>query len=269
AVKAAKDYIRRGDIFQVVLSQRFFRPTKASDLDIYRALRVVNPSPYMFLLRLPGVSLIGSSPEMLVRVRGLKVEQRPIAGTRPRGRTPGEDAFLERDLLSDEKERAEHVMLVDLARNDVGRVCEPGTVKVPELMVVERYSHVMHIVSHIEGRLEEGFSPIDALRASFPAGTVSGAPKVRAMQIISELEPVRRGPYAGAVFYLSASGDLDSCITIRTLLLKEGTAYVQAGAGIVWDSEPSREFEETVNKAKAMFAAIALAEGVREVGAHH
>ena len=269
AVRAAKGYIRRGDIFQVVLSQRFSRPTRAGDLDIYRALRMVNPSPYMFLLRLPGASLVGSSPEMLVRVRGDTVEQRPIAGTRPRGKDPEEDTALERDLLSDGKERAEHVMLVDLARNDVGRISEPGTVRVPELMVVERYSHVMHIVSHVEGRLAKGFPATDALRASFPAGTVSGAPKVRAMQIISELEPVRRGPYAGSVFYFSASGDLDSCITIRTVLLKDGTAYVQAGAGIVWDSVPSREFEETVNKAKGMFAAIALAEEVREVGSRN
>lgn len=260
AVRRAKEYIRQGDIFQVVLSQRFWRRCIATDLDIYRALRMVNPSPYMFLLRLPGFSLIGSSPEMLVRVRKGLVEQRPIAGTRPRGKTIEEEEELERELLSDEKERAEHVMLVDLARNDVGRVSEPGTVKVPELMAVERYSHVMHLVSHVEGRLKEGLTAVDALRASFPAGTVSGAPKVRAMQLLNQLEPSRRGPYAGAVFYLSASGDLDSCITIRTVLLREDLAQVQAGAGIVWDSVPGREFEEIVNKAKGMFAAISLAE---------
>jgi anthranilate synthase component 1 len=259
-VTKAKEYICAGDIIQVVLAQRFQLKTKSSALDVYRALRSVNPSPYMFLLDFGGFQLVGASPEVHVRCEEGKVEIRPIAGTRWRGKTAEEDARLEKDLLADEKERAEHLMLVDLARNDIGRVCRFGSVRVPEFMLVEKYSHVMHIVSGVEGDLQEGCSAYDLMRATFPAGTVSGAPKIRAMQIISELEQVQRGPYAGAVGYFSFTGNVDSCITLRTALLKDGVAFVQAGGGIVADSDPKYEFQETVNKAKAMIKAIALAE---------
>ena len=259
----AEEFIRAGDIIQVVLAQRFQAKIKASALDVYRALRSVNPSPYMFLLDLGGFQLVGASPEVHVRCEEGKVEIRPIAGTRWRGKTPEEDARLEKELLADEKERAEHLMLVDLARNDIGRVCDFGSVRVPEFMVIEKYSHVMHIVSGVEGHLQAGRSSYDLMRATFPAGTVSGAPKIRAMQIISELEQTQRGPYAGAVGYFSFNGNVDSCITLRTALLKDGMAYVQAGGGIVADSDASYEFQETVNKSKAMVKAIALAETFR------
>ncbi len=259
-VRKAKEYITAGDIIQVVGSQRFSVQTKASPVDVYRAARSVNPSPYMFLLELDGFSLVGASPEIHVRCEDRKVEIRPIAGTRRRGKTPDEDAALEKELLADPKERAEHVMLVDLARNDIGRVCEFGSVQVKDLMIIERYSHVMHIVSSVEGRLAADKTNYDLMRATFPAGTVSGAPKIRAMQIISELEGTTRGPYAGCVGYFSFNGNLDTCITIRTALLKDGKAYVQAGGGWVNDSEPEAEFQETVNKAQAMLKAVALAE---------
>ena len=262
-VVKAKEYIRAGDIIQVVLAQRFQAKTRASALDIYRALRSVNPSPYMFLLDFGGFQLVGASPEVHVRCEEGKVEIRPIAGTRWRGKTLEEDARLEKELLADEKERAEHLMLVDLARNDIGRVCDFGSVRVPEFMVIEKYSHVMHIVSGVEGTLPKGRTAYDLMRATFPAGTVSGAPKIRAMQVISELEQSQRGPYAGAVGYFSFNGNVDSCITLRTALLKDGVAYVQAGAGIVADSDAAYEFQETVNKAKAMLKAIALAETFR------
>jgi anthranilate synthase component 1 len=257
AVERAKEYIRAGDAFQVVLSRRFSAEVPGVDpLDIYRALRTVNPSPYMFFLDFDGVKIVGASPELLVRLEGRGVETRPLAGTRPRGATDQEDLALEASLLADEKERAEHVMLVDLGRNDVGRVCEYGTVQVPALMEVERFSHVMHIVSDVRGRLREGLDAIDVLRACFPAGTLTGAPKVRAMEIIDELEPVSRGPYAGAVGYLGFSGNMDTAITIRTIVVAGDRAYVQAGAGIVADSVPEREYVETVNKAKALVRAI-------------
>ena len=260
AVEACKEYVRAGDVVQVVISQRFQAKVSADPFDIYRALRVVNPSPYMYYLRLGDLKIVGSSPEVLVRLEGERIDLRPIAGTRPRGRDEGEDKAFERELLSDPKERAEHIMLVDLGRNDVGRVAKVGSVQVNELMVVERYSHVMHIVSNVQGTLAEGRDAFDVLRACFPAGTVTGAPKIRAMEIIEELEPIRRGPYAGAVGYFSFSGNMDTCITIRTILLKDGIAFVQAGAGIVADSDPPREWEETLNKAKGMFKAIELAE---------
>lgn len=259
-VLKAKEYIVSGDIIQVVGSQRFSTATKAAPLDIYRAARSINPSPYMFLLELNGFSLVGASPEIHVRCEERKVEIRPIAGTRKRGQTPDEDLALEKDLLADPKERAEHVMLVDLARNDLGRVCDFGSVQVKDLMTIERYSHVMHIVSQVEGKLAADKTPYDLMRATFPAGTLSGAPKIRAMQIISELEQTTRGPYGGCVGYFSFNGNLDCCITIRTALLKDGKAYVQAGGGWVNDSTPEAEFQETVNKAKAMIKAIALAE---------
>jgi len=259
-VEASKKFITAGDIIQVVGSQRFSVSTQASPLDVYRAARSVNPSPYMFLLELDSFSLVGASPEIHVRCEDKKVEIRPIAGTRRRGRTADEDAALQKELLADPKERAEHVMLVDLARNDIGRVCDFGSVQVRDLMIVERYSHVMHIVSSVEGKLSAGKTPYDLMRATFPAGTVSGAPKIRAMQIISELEGTTRGPYAGCVGYFSFNGNLDTCITIRTALLKDGKAYVQAGGGWVNDSEPEAEFQETVNKSKAMLKAVALAE---------
>jgi anthranilate synthase component 1 len=233
---------------------------RVTPLDIYRAARSINPSPYMFLLELDGFSLVGASPEIHVRSEGGKVEIRPIAGTRRRGATAEEDRALEQELLADPKERAEHVMLVDLARNDIGRVCDFGSVTVKDLMVIERYSHVMHIVSQVEGKLSAGKTPFDLIRATFPAGTLSGAPKIRAMQIISELEQTTRGPYGGCVGYFSFNGNLDCCITIRTALLKDGRAYVQAGGGWVADSEPETEFQETVNKAKAMLKAVAMAE---------
>jgi len=259
-VAKSKEYITAGDIIQVVGSQRFSTPVKASPLDVYRAVRSVNPSPYLFLLELDGFSLVGASPEIHVRCEEGKVEIRPIAGTRRRSKIAAEDAALEKELLADPKERAEHVMLVDLARNDLGRVCDYGTVQVKDLMIIERYSHVMHIVSSVEGRLAADKSAYDLMRATFPAGTVSGAPKIRAMQIISELEGTTRGPYAGCVGYFSFNGNLDTCITIRTAVLKEGKAYVQAGGGWVNDSTPEGEFQETVNKAKAMLKAVALAE---------
>jgi anthranilate synthase component 1 len=259
AVERIREYIRAGDAFQVVLSQRFERPVEVSGFSIYRGLRAVNPSPYMYYIAFRDFEVIGSSPEPLVTVSGRRAETRPIAGTRPRGGSATEDAALAQEMLSSEKERAEHLMLVDLGRNDLGKVCRPGTVKTEDFMTVERYSHVMHLVSSVVGELDDGFDATDALRAVFPAGTVSGAPKVRAMQIIDELEPTRRGPYAGAIGYLSYSGDLDSCIYIRTILVRGGRAYVQAGAGIVADSQPEQEFVETENKARAMLNAIELA----------
>jgi anthranilate synthase component 1 len=259
-VEASKKYITGGDIIQVVGSQRFSAPTAASPVDIYRAARSINPSPYMFLLELNGFALVGASPELHVRCEDGRVEIRPIAGTRRRGKTEAEDAALEKELLADPKERAEHVMLVDLARNDIGRVCDFGSVQVKDLMIVERYSHVMHIVSQVEGKLSAAKSPYDLMRATFPAGTLSGAPKIRAMQIISELEQTARGPYGGCVGYFSFTGNLDCCITIRTALVKDGKAYVQAGGGWVNDSTPEGEFQETVNKSMAMRKAVALAE---------
>lgn len=259
-VQKAKQYIFAGDIIQVVGSQRFSTRVKAAPLDVYRAARSINPSPYMFLLELEGFALVGASPELHVRCESGKVEIRPIAGTRRRGATPEEDLALERELLADPKERAEHVMLVDLARNDLGRVCDFGSVQVKDLMVIERYSHVMHIVSQVEGRLSAGKTPFDLMRATFPAGTLSGAPKIRAMQIIAELEQTARGPYGGCVGYFSFNGNLDCCITIRTALLKDGMAFVQAGGGWVADSDPEAEFQETINKAKAMLKAVAMAE---------
>jgi len=262
-IASAQEYIKAGDIIQVVLAQRFATKTEAAPLDIYRALRSINPSPYMFLLDFGDFQLVGASPEVHVRCEDRHVEIRPIAGTRWRGKTPDEDLRLEKELLADEKERAEHLMLVDLARNDIGRVCDFGSVKVDEFMIIERYSHVMHIVSNVTGQLQAAHNAYDLMRATFPAGTVSGAPKVRAMQIISELEATQRGPYAGAVGYFGFTGNLDSCITLRTALLKNGTAYVQAGGGIVADSDADSEFNETVNKSKAMLKAIALAETFR------
>ena len=259
-VARAQQYITAGDIIQVVGSQRFSTPVHAAPLDIYRAARSINPSPYMFLLELEGFSLVGASPETHVRCEDGRVEIRPIAGTRPRGKTPEQDAALGAELLADPKERAEHVMLVDLARNDLGRVCDFGSVAVKDLMILERYSHVMHIVSQVEGKLSGGRTPYDLMRATFPAGTLTGAPKIRAMQIIAELEQTARGPYGGCVGYFSFSGNLDCCITIRTALLKDGRAYVQAGGGWVNDSTPESEFQETVNKAKAMFKAVSMAE---------
>lgn len=260
-VAQAKEYIEAGEIIQVVLSQRLSKPTAASPFDIYRALRSINPSPYMYYLHLDDCHIVGASPELLVRVEDGIVATHPIAGTRPRGEDPAEDLALEEELKSDEKERAEHIMLVDLGRNDIGRVSEPGTVEVTQLMDVERYSHVMHLVSHVQGKLRRNLNQFDALRACFPAGTVSGAPKIRAMEIIAELEPDRRGPYAGAVGYLSFSGNLDTAITIRTIVMTEGTAYVQAGCGIVADSVPEREHQESMNKAQALIKSIEQAEG--------
>ncbi len=261
AVTSAKGLIAEGEAIQVVLSQRLSRRTSAAPFDIYRALRTVNPSPYMFYLDCGDFQLVGASPEILVRVEDGKVMTRPLAGTRRRGRTQEEDQQMEAELRSDEKERAEHIMLVDLGRNDIGRVSEPGTVEVSDLMDVERYSHVMHLVTHVEGRLRKDMTALDALRACFPAGTVSGAPKVRAMEMIADLEPDRRGPYAGAVGYLSFSGAMDMAITIRTIVTSGGMAHAQAGCGIVYDSVPSNEYEETLNKAGALLKAIALAEG--------
>jgi len=260
AVEKAKEYISAGDVIQVVLSQRFSTEIHCQPFDIYRALRSINPSPYLFYLKMDDMVLMGASPEVMVRLEGRRIGLRPLAGTRKRGRTKEEDLMMERDLLADEKERAEHIMLVDLGRNDVGRVAEIGSVEVTELMSVERYSHVMHIVSNIQGSLSSGKNAFDVFRAAFPAGTVSGAPKIRAMQIIEELEPVRRGPYAGAVGYFGFSGNMDTCITIRSIFIKDGKAYVQAGAGIVADSEPEKEYDETLNKAQAVFRAIQLAE---------
>ena len=259
SVRRAKEYIAAGDIFQVVLSQRFDFEPEAEPFNIYRALRTVNPSPYLYFLRLDDTHILGSSPEMLVRVNGQRLEYRPIAGTRPRGANDAEDRRLEDELRKDEKERAEHVMLVDLGRNDVGRVSEYGSVKVRDLMYVERYSHVMHLVSAIEGCLRSELSALDAFAACFPAGTLTGAPKVRAMEIIEELEPVRRGVYGGSVLYADFAGNLHSCIAIRTMVMEKKRASVQAGAGIVADSDPSREHEECVNKAKAVLRAVELA----------
>ena len=259
-VENCKEYIRAGDVIQVVGSQRFERPFTRSPLDLYRVLRIVNPSPYMVLFDAGPYSLVSASPEVHVRLTDGLAEVRPIAGTRPRGRTTDADLAYEKELLADEKERAEHLMLVDLARNDLGRVCDYGSVKVPEYMVVERYSHVMHIVSQVEGTLSGKQNAYDLMRATFPAGTVSGAPKIRAMQIIAEQEKEQRGPYAGAVCYFSYDGNLDSCIAIRTAAIKDGTIYVQSGAGLVADSRPEAEYQETVNKAAGMLKAIALAE---------
>lgn len=259
SVEKAKEYIKNGDIIQVVLSQRFKTPLKADAFDVYRALRAINPSPYMYYFSFADLKVVGTSPEIMVRLDDGTASIRPIAGTRPRGASADEDKKMENELLSDEKEKAEHIMLVDLARNDLGRVCENGSVKVEGLMSVEKYSHVMHIVSDVTGKLEKGRDSFDLFRASFPAGTVSGAPKIRAMQIIDELETVRRGPYAGAVGYFDFAGNMDTCITIRTIFIKGKNAYVQAGAGIVADSVPEKEYFETVNKAKAMFKALGTA----------
>ena len=258
-VERAKEFIRAGDIIQVVLSQRFETEYQGDSLDVYRALRSINPSPYMFCLDLGDSSMVGSSPEVHVRSEEGHAELRPIAGTRPRSDDPAKDEQLAKELLADPKERAEHIMLVDLARNDLGRVCQFGSVKVPELMIIERYSHVMHIVSDVTGDLRPDMDAYELMRSTFPAGTVSGAPKIRAMELIAELEKAKRGPYAGAVGYFSFSGNLDSCITIRTIILDLDKAYIQAGAGIVADSDPNTEYEETRNKARGMFKALALA----------
>jgi anthranilate synthase component 1 len=263
AVEQAKEAIRDGECFQIVVAQRFERATDADPLDIYRVLRMTNPSPYMYLLRFDGFDVVGSSPEAHLKVTGRRALLHPIAGTRWRGRTPEEDTELASDLLADPKERAEHVMLVDLGRNDLGRVCVPGTVEVPEFATIERYSHVMHIVSTVVGELAPARTPFDALVATFPAGTLSGAPKVRAMEIIEELEPTRRGLYGGIVGYFGFGGDLDTAIAIRTALVRDGVAYVQAGGGIVADSDPAAEEQETVNKAAAVLSAIASAETLR------
>ncbi|MBC8413106.1 MAG: anthranilate synthase component I [Nitrospira sp.] len=260
AVEKTKAYVRAGDVIQTVISQNFQRETSIPPINAYRALRVINPSPYMFYLETGKCTLVGSSPEILVRLEDDTIELRPIAGTRRRGKTPEDDLFMENELKSDPKEIAEHIMLVDLGRNDTGRVSETGSVKVTELMNIERYSHVMHIVSNVVGKLKKGMNSFDVLRASFPAGTVSGAPKIRAMEIIEELEPTRRGPYAGSVGYFDFSGNMDMCITIRTILFKDGKAHIQAGAGIVADSDPELEYKETVNKATGMFKAIEMAE---------
>jgi anthranilate synthase component 1 len=260
-VDAAKEHILAGDAFQIVVSQRFRKPLEASPFDLYRCLRAINPSPYMFFLSLGGDRhVVGTSPEKLVQVEGRRVETRPLAGTRRRGADPAEDLRLEKELLSDLKERAEHVMLVDLGRNDVGRVARPGTVSVDRLMEIERYSHVMHISSTVSGELRDGCTSLDALRAAFPAGTVSGAPKIRAMEVIADLEPEQRGVYAGSLGYVSFGGNLDMAITLRTMVVAEGVVYVQAGAGVVADSRPEREFEETLEKAGAMFKAVEMAE---------
>ena len=260
AVRRAKEYITAGDIIQAVLSQRLSCPVSVDPFEVYRALRIVNPSPYMYYLKLDSFDIVGASPEMMVRVEDGLAQHRPLAGTRPRGKTTAEDLEMERSLLADPKERAEHVMLVDLGRNDFGRVCKYHTVEVTDLMIVERFSHVMHIVSHVIGKLQEHVTAFDVIRACLPAGTLSGAPKVRAMEIIDELESTRRGTYGGAVGYFSFSGSADTAITIRTAVIKDSTAYVQAGAGIVADSVPETEYYETLNKAKAMLSAIALAE---------
>ncbi len=259
-VSRAKDYIYAGDIIQAVLSQRLAKPTNASPFTIYRALRSINPSPYMYYLHLGNFYIVGASPELLVRVEDGVVSNHPIAGTRPRGKDTAQDMALEEELRGDEKECAEHIMLVDLGRNDIGRIAEPGTVEVTQLMDVERYSHVMHLVSHVQGKLRAGLSQFDALRACFPAGTVSGAPKIRAMEIIAELEPDKRGPYAGAVGYFDFAGNLDTAITIRTIVISNGIAYIQAGAGIVADSIPEREYQESLSKAQALLSAIKQAE---------
>jgi len=260
SVLKIKEYITQGEAIQVVLSQRLAQKTSLPPFEIYRALRSINPSPYMFFLDFRNFHIIGASPEILVRVEDGVVMTRPLAGTRPRGKTADEDCRLEKELKQDEKERAEHIMLVDLGRNDIGRVSQPATVEVSELMEVERYSHVMHLVTHVQGRLRSEMSAIDALRACFPAGTVTGAPKVRAMQIIAELEPDKRGPYAGAAGYFSFSGNMDMAIAIRTMVVSNGTAYTQAGCGVVYDSIPENEYEETINKARALLKAVDQAE---------
>ena len=260
AVEETKEYIRAGDIIQIVPSQRFTRAFSKTPLDLYRALRTVNPSPYMFILDTGDYAIVGASPEVHVRLTDGLVEIRPIAGTRKRGANHAEDVALEKELLADEKERAEHLMLVDLARNDIGRVCKFGSVNIPEMMVIERYSHVMHIVSQVEGQITSDKTAYDLMRATFPVGTVSGAPKIRAMQIIAEKEPTQRGCYAGALGYFGYDGNLDSCIMLRTSLLKDGKIHIQAGAGIVADSVPSSEYQETINKASALFKAVAIAE---------
>jgi anthranilate synthase component 1 len=262
AVLKAKEYIRKGDAIQVVLSQRLcvdYPKLGPDPFDLYRAIRAINPSPYLYYFNFNKTILVGSSPEVMVRLEESKATLRPIAGTRPRGQSEPEDRKLEDDLKKDEKEKAEHIMLVDLGRNDLGRVCKPGTVKVTELMAVEKYSHVMHLVSNITGDLRPDKDAFDLFSAAFPAGTVSGAPKIRAMEIIEELEPVKRGPYAGAVGYFDFSGNLDTCITIRTVWIEDGKAYLQVGAGIVADSVPSREYEETLNKGQAFLEALRLA----------
>jgi anthranilate synthase component 1 len=258
AVRKCVEYIRAGDIFQVVIGQRLSVPFAQPPFELYRTLRVVNPSPFMFHLRVPGVTLVGSSPEIMVRVVDGRVTVRPLAGTRRRGATDEEDARLAEELLADPKERAEHIMLVDLGRNDVGRVARFGSVELSDVMVVERYSHVMHITSNVTGQLRDDCDAFDALAACLPAGTVSGAPKVRAMEIIDEIEPHRRGPYAGAVGYIDFAGNMDTCIALRTVVVQNGTAYVQAGAGLVADSVPTTEYEETLNKARGMLKAIEI-----------
>jgi anthranilate synthase component 1 len=263
AVEQAKEAIADGECFQIVVAQRFERPTDADPFDIYRVLRMTNPSPYMYFLRFDGFDVVGSSPEAHLKVTDRRALLHPIAGTRWRGATPEADAALADDLLADPKERAEHIMLVDLGRNDLGRVCVPGTVEVPEFATIERYSHVMHIVSTVVGELAADRTPFDALVATFPAGTLSGAPKVRAMEIIEELEPTRRGLYGGIVGYFGFGGDLDTAIAIRTALIRDGVAYVQAGGGVVADSDPAAEEQETVNKAAAVLSAIATAETLR------
>jgi anthranilate synthase component 1 len=260
AVEKCKEYIKAGDIFQVVLSQRLQTETTARPFDIYRTLRVVNPSPFMFYLKAGPLALVGSSPEIMVRVEEDRVTIRPLAGTRPRGKSEEEDEALAAELLADPKERAEHIMLVDLGRNDVGRVARYGTIQLSDVMAVERYSHVMHICSNVTGRLQPGKTAFDALRAGLPAGTLSGAPKVRAMEIIDELEPHRRGPYGGAVGYIDFCGNMDTCIALRTMVLKGQTVYLQAGAGIVADSVPAKEYEETLNKAMGLLRALEIAE---------
>ncbi len=266
AVEKIKQYITAGEAIQVVPSQRLSQTTTAPPFEIYRALRTINPSPYMFYLDFKDFQIIGASPEILVRVENGMVTTRPLAGTRPRGRTPEEDIALEQELRNDEKERAEHIMLVDLGRNDIGRVSVPGTVEVSELMEVERYSHVMHLVTNVQGKLRPDTSAFDALRACFPAGTVSGAPKIRAMEIIAEFEPEKRGPYAGAAGYFSFSGDMDMAISIRTMVVKDGIAYTQSGGGVVYDSVPEREYEETLNKARASLNAVSQAEASQVEG---
>jgi len=263
-VERCKEYIRAGDIFQVVVSQRLSATTKATPFDVYRALRVINPSPFMFYVQSPATTLVGASPEILCRLEDRTVSTRPLAGTRARGKTEAEDLGLEKELLADPKERAEHVMLVDLGRNDLGRVCEPGSVKIDDLMSIERYSHVMHICSSVSGKLADGMSAFDAIRSVLPVGTVSGAPKIRAMQIIDEFERSRRGPYAGAVGYIDFSGNMDTCIALRTLVVTpadngEYRVDAQVGAGIVADSEPHNEFKETLNKAQSMLNALNIA----------
>jgi anthranilate synthase component I len=264
SVRKIKRFINAGEVIQVVLSQRLFRPTGAAPFDIYRALRTINPSPYMYYLDFGDFQIIGTSPEILVRVEDGAVMTRPLAGTRPRGETPAEDARLEKELRQDEKERAEHIMLVDLGRNDIGRVAEPGSVRVSELMDVERYSHVMHMVTHVQGKLRRDMTAFDALRSCFPAGTVSGAPKIRAMELVARFEPEKRGPYAGACGYFSFSGNMDMAIAIRTIVMHRGVAYVQSGCGIVYDSQPEKEYYETLNKSRALLKAIEQAEERKE-----